>query len=631
MYDCLHEAMDIEGLQDVVRGLETGAIAVHCVDTTEPSALSHEILNSRPYTFLDDAPLEERRTRAVQLRRGLPVDAKNLGALDPDAIARVRAEAAAQPRDADELHDLLVAQIVCRPRRDDTERFDELVAARRAAVIDGFWVATEMLDWAHALRPTVLEAMACRNDGALPPESVPSLEEAAARCLRGHLDGLGPVTARELEDATGLSATNVAVALAQLETEGFALRGRFDHSIPDEQFCARRLLSRIHGYTQKRLRREIEPVTAQDFIRFLLRWQHVAPDTQQEGRRGLLKVIEQLQGFELSAGAWEQHVLPARVAGYRADVLDKLCHSGDLAWARLGLRATNGDDDEPAPTTTTTTTSRATPVALILRNDLPWLLQAARGDARPAEPSDGPTRLVIDELRARGALFHGELTAVLQSSTDVEDALWDGVARGLITADGFGAIRSLLNARLRATTRSQLPRRGLRRGATARVSADGRWCLVPNAAPIEDVDDLAEAIAEQLLARWGVVFRDLMVRETLALPWRDVLYALRRMEARGTARGGRFVTGFTGEQYALPDAVDALRRLRKTERTGERVIVSGADPLNLVGILTPGPRIPAVRTNEVVYIDGLPASLLTAEPALLADVAAPAAPAAVSA
>lgn len=600
MHDCLTEAMDIRGLEQVVAGLESGAIQVTCVDSTEPSPLSHEILSARPYTFLDDAPLEERRTRAVQLRRGLPVDQRNLGALDPDAIARVRVEAAGEARTADELCDLLAAMVVSRPRPDDRDLFDELVAAGRAScwAIDGIgdlWVATEAAELAATLH----------GDG---PGVV---EEAAAKALRGHLEGLGPVTSAHLEEATGLGHTTVEVALAQLENEGFALRGRFDPAIDDEQFCARRLLARIHGYTQKRLRREIEPVTARDFMRFLLRWQHATPDTRLEGRRGVLALVEQLQGFELSAGAWEPNVLAARIDGYRPEWLDALCMSGDVAWGRLGIRPSAVATDEEW---TRTTTSRATPIAIALRNDLPWLLQAARGDARIEEPGDGPTHQVLDELRRRGALFHGELATALQSTAAVEDALWDGVARGLITADGFGAVRSLLRARDQRAAAPPAVRRRLRRGATGRVGADGRWCLLPEPAAVDDVDELAEAVAEQLLARWGVVFRDLVSRETVALPWREVLFALRRMEARGTARGGRFVTGFTGEQYALPEAVDALRRVRKLERTGETITLSGADPLNLVGVIVPGARVPAVRTTTVTYVDGaLPPSEALAE------------------
>ena len=277
-----------------------------------------------------------------------------------------------------------------------------------------------------------------------------------------------------------------------------------------------------------------------------------------------------------------------------------MCLSGELAWGRLSGRA-----DAVA----TTITSRATPVTLVLRADMDWLLQAARGETQPAEPEVGATRDVLDALADRGALFVTEISrAAGRLPAEVETALWDAVARGLVTADGFAAVRALLASRV-ATARPsphQLRRRGLRRGASGRTAGEGRWSLLPPAAPVDDRDLLAEAVAEQLLARWGVVFRDVVAREQLALPWRDVLWALRRMEARGTARGGRFVTGFSGEQYALPEAVDQLRAVRRAERGGEIVKVNATDPLNLAGIITPGPRVPAVRTNTVVYCDGLP-------------------------
>jgi ATP-dependent Lhr-like helicase len=429
-------------------------------------------------------------------------------------------------------------------------------------------------------------------------------DDLAARVVRGHLDVLGPTSVAGLAATTTLGADTVAIALARLEQDGFALRGRFDPADGGEQWCARRLLARIHHYTQRRLRREIEPVTAQDFVRFLLRWQHVAPGSQRQGRAGLVTIVEQLQGFELPAGTWEQAVLPARLSGYRPEWLDHLCHSGELAWGRLRVRDEASDD---GVVRSGTITSRATPVTLLLRSDLQWLLPAARGAAEPAEPAAGATRDVLDALRQRGALFLSELAgAAGRLPAEVENALWDGVARGLVTADGFAAIRALLAGRQSPSHRQWQARRGLRRGATGHAASGGRWSLLPRAGTIDDRDALAEAVAEQLLARWGVILRELACRETLALPWRDVLWALRRMEARGTARGGRFVTGFAGEQYALPDAVDQLRAIRRSPRTGEIVQLSATDPLNLVGILTPGPRIPAVRTNTVTYIDGLP-------------------------
>ena len=427
--------------------------------------------------------------------------------------------------------------------------------------------------------------------------------------LRGHLDCRGPVTVADLAQATGLPPADAEIALARLEEEGFAIRGRFTQagggagpeSGADEEFCARRLLARIHGYTQERQRREIEPVTARDFMRFLLRWQHVAPGTQGEGRLGVLSVVEQLQGYELAAGAWENSVLATRVEGYRREWLDEVCQSGQVVWGRLSVRDSEPD---PAPKRSGLVPSRATPITLAIRDDLPWLLRAARGDLAPAEPGPGRTQDVIDALRQHGALFRPDLATVTgRLPGEVEEALWDGVARGLITADGFRAVRSLLQRPPRRPRPSGL--RGLRQGRS-RPSAGsaGRWSLLPGPAAAADPDELAEAVAEQLIVRWGVVFHDLMARENLAVPWREILWALRRMEARGTIRGGRFVAGFSGEQFAHPDAVDVLRSVRKQRPAGERVQISAADPLNLTSVVLPGPRIPAIPSGTVTYLDG---------------------------
>ena len=358
------------------------------------------------------------------------------------------------------------------------------------------------------------------------------------------------------------------------------------------------MLTRIHAYTRQRKRREVEPVTSRDFVRFLLRWQHVTPDTRREGSRGVLSVVEQLQGFELAAGAWEKAVFPARVTGYRREWLDEACLDGGIAWGRLSVR---GEPDEP-PRRGGLTPSRATPVTLTIRDDLPWLLRAARGDHRPAEPGPGSTSDVIEALRDRGALFPPDLEVMTgRLPAEVEEALWDGVARGLVTADGFRAVRSLF---ARRAAQSAPGRHRLRRGSQLSSRTAGRWSLLPEPPADCDPDDLAEAVAEQLAARWGVVFRDLLARENLAVPWREVLWALRRMEARGTISGGRFVTGFSGEQFAHPDAVGMLREIRKRPLTGETILLSAADPLNLAGIVLPGPRIPALRTNSICYTDG---------------------------
>jgi ATP-dependent Lhr-like helicase len=613
--DCLHEATDAAGLEALLRAIAAGEVRVHLRESSEPSPLSHEILSARPYTFLDDAPLEERRTRAVVLRRGLPEHARDLGRLDPEAIAAVQEEARPAPRDAEELHDALLQLVVCEPEPAWEEWFHGLGRDGRAATLDTpagpRWLATERRREVEALFPGRRIAPDVRVPPALAARPAPEEGAAAALAVRGHLSALGPATVAELALRSALAPAVVEIALAALEAEGFALRGRFrSPDAAEEEFCERRLLARIHRQTTERLRREIEPVTAQDFVRFLLRWQHVAPLTQLEGRRGLLAVAEQLQGFELAAGAWEEAVLPARVAAYRSEWLDELCLSGELAWARLTLRdpapSEDADDAEGlvhAEGRGGLVPSRATPIAFAARDDLPWLLAAARGDAQPTLPGEGAAHDVLECLRARGALFLRELVAATRRlPIEVEEGLWDLVSRGLVAADGFASVRMLFAAR--GTGTSAGPR--ARRRGVGRRAAEGRWSLVPPPETGDDTEALAEALAEQLLARWGVVFRDLLARESFALPWREVLWALRRMEARGTARGGRFVTGFVGEQYALPGAVEALRQTRRRERTGETVRVSAVDPLNLVGVVLPGPRVPALRTRSVRYRDGLP-------------------------
>jgi ATP-dependent Lhr-like helicase len=610
LHDCLTEALDARGLGRLLRDIEGGEIEVHARDTTEPSPLSHEILNGRPYTFLDDAPLEERRTRAVQLRRGLPAEAKDLARLDADAVARVRAEAQPAPRDAEELHDLLLQLVVVRARAEWRESFEVLVASGRAATLvptdDGaepFWVCAERVEWAAALFPDA------RTEPALAPPpgltATPDEDELLCELMRGHLDVSGPVTVPELMVRTAQTETRVERGLARLESEGFAIVGHFDSSRDAREWCARRLLARIHGYTQERLRREIEPVTAQDFVRFLLRWQHAAPGSEREGRRGVQDAIEQLQGFELAAGAWES-VLAARVASYRGEWLDALCLSGEATWARVGI----ANPAQPAATP-----SRVTPITLALRDDLPWLLACARGAACPEPPSNADARALLAQLGRGGALFQRELAqACGLGDREVRAGLWDLVTRGLVNSDGFESLRRLLQGRARARMAPVGARRRLRRSAAGGVTAEGRWALI-EAPPETDPDELAEGVAEQLLLRWGVVFYDVLTRESLGLPWREVLLALRRLEARGEVRGGRFVTGFTGEQFALPSALEALRRIRKRPRDGERVRVSAVDPLNLVGILTPGARVPATPTRSITYVDGVPEESLPAEPA----------------
>ncbi|MDQ3809470.1 MAG: hypothetical protein M3336_04195 [Chloroflexota bacterium] len=575
--DTLHEAIDIEGVRALLERIETGEVRIHCRDTTEPSVLAHEIITARPYAFLDDEEAQNRRTNAVRLRRGIPTDLTAIGALDQAAIERVQLEITPVPQTADELHDLLSSTLALRPRQAWSELWHELVERGRARIVGGLWTTTESLSDARA-------ALAGEHPAVL-------------RLVRGHLELTGVTTAEALARATTLSLQDLAVALAALESEGFAMQGRYRTGATTTEWVARRLLARMHAYSKRSRREGFEPVTGQDFMRFLLRWQHVAPDAQMAGEGGLLAVLEQLQGFEAPAAAWEPELLARRLSYYDPSWLDALCHAGEGAWLRLTPRACND---------AATTPSRVTPTAVVLRADLPWLLAATRAGDVP-QPPNGTTGQVLELLRQRGASFVTDLASTLRKPPpELERALWDGLARGLVMCDGFAAIRSFLKIRPGTAGLPAYRFSALRRRPAASSIGAGRWSLVPPSDSEIDRHDLAEAVAEQLLNRWGVLFRDLAMHDDLRLPWRELQWALRRLEDRGLVRGGRFVAGFNGEQYALPSAVEQLARVRKLTRTQEHVVINATDPLNLVGVVVPGDSVPAVRTSQVEYVDGLP-------------------------
>ncbi len=617
VHDCLHEAMDIDGLRDVLQRVERGEIRVHGRDTVEPSPFSHEMINSKPYTYLDDAPLEERRARAITLRRALPESSRDLGQLDWEAIERVREETWPAPRDPEELHDTLLGFVALRPEDAGDEWpawFDELVSSGRAAIVetsDGgrFWFATESLRSIEALYPDARVTPSVLLPSAI-DRGPGNEDDGLIALLRGHLDALGPTTVGGLSERVGLTLGRIASGLAQLEGIGAVLRGHFRKHVDDEEWCDRRLLARIHRYTLDRLRQEIEPVSAQDYLRFLLRWQHVAEGTQLEGKRGLFEAIAQLQGFEAPASAWERHILPARVHGYKTAWLDDLCMSGDVAWGRLSLPklATNGNSGAARSTAASSTTL----ISIARRQDLSWLMAGMRNGDTPQPPDVGAGQEILELLQSQGALFYDDLVVgARRLPSDVERGLWELVAAGLVTADGFQALRSLMRIGRSKSSRRPVPPR-LGKILTVGIPA-GRWALLPQ--PLSQqpmsVEELADAWADQLLFRYGVVFRDVVQREDVSVPWREILRSFRRQEARGLIRGGRFVSGFYGEQYARPESVESLRAVRKQERTSETARVSAVDPLNLAGILTPGGRITSVHTKSVSFVDGLPEELLT--------------------
>ncbi len=594
--DVLSEPMDADGLVALLEGIESGAVTVSFVESATPSPLAHGILTAQPYTFLDDAPLEERRTRAVPLQRGLPelsdVVAGGSAVLDPVALAELLEVVAPKVRSADELHDLCCDLVVVRPVEAWQGFADQLRSAGRLQLLEGNWVPNETLERARALGED---------------------DDAAAECLRGHLEVAGPVRLGQLIDAGPLGAgpllgaplteLRAATAIRRLEAQGFAIE------LTDGRWCARHLLVRLHQRSAGRRRQSIDAVPIATYLDLLAELHHVAPGTQVHGPEGLLAVLEQLQGLELPAGDWEEHILRARVADYDPRWLDELCLAGVVTWVRLTPKAPQARSGRPRGSQSP---SSATPLALVVRDDLGLWLDAVRQGVDPEVPSTGAAADLYEVLSSRGAMFRGELTeAAGRLPAEIDEGLWELVARGVVHADAFGAVRSLLSARSRWATRqrqgrSPLVTRSGRRPSRSSAPGEGRWSLLPSSARhfgpgVIDREDLATEVAIQLLERWGVVVFELWSREAFAMPWREVSRALRRLEARGQIAGGRFIAGISGEQFARHDVVEAL-----ASRTpaASPITVCAADPLNLTGIIVPGPRVPAVRHRQVTLHRG---------------------------
>ena len=619
--DCLHEAMDSNGWLALLRRMESGEVRLLARDLPAPSMLAMEILNARPYAFLDDAPLEERRTQAVQSRRWAdPADTSDLGGLDIGAIASVADEAWPQARSSDEVQEALVA-LACVTRaealRQDgwAEWLEQLAEAGRATrlkVAGGIdcWVALERLDLLQAAYP---EAQ------ATPPLAIPdshrgngqeawTQDAALVELLRARLSGFGPQPLAAIAATLRLSDGSTAIALGQLEAEGYVMRGHFTPGVTDEEWCERHLLARIHRYTIKRLRREIEPVERQDFMRFLFDWQHLAPNTQMQGEDALPVILAQLEGYEAAAGAWEHELLALRLRDYSILWLDELCRAGKLVWTRIG-----------APKSAAGGPVHATPIVLLPRRQVAMWSGLATDDAPPQVSSRAGA--VLEALTRHGAMFFDELQQDARLlPVELETALGELVSTGLINADSYAGMRAML---LPATKRASMDRKR-RRGAGPTMEEAGRWALVrrANVVPADPVKpgrkpriaaETLETIALTLLRRYGVMFWRLLEREASWLPtWRELLPAFHRLEARGDIRGGRFIAGFSGEQFALPEAIPLLRAMRKRAPDASLVCISGIDPLNLCGTLLPGPKVPALAGNRILFRDGAPVATIIA-------------------
>jgi ATP-dependent Lhr-like helicase len=604
MHDCLREAMDVDGLLAILRKLETGEIAIVARDLTAPSPLAAEVLNAAPYAFLDDAPLEERRTQAVQTRRWNGADsADDLGRLDPDAIAAVRGEAWPQVRDADEMHEALTLLGFVTVAEVDAnsgwqERLQSLSKAQRATRLGDVWTTAEQLPLWQALHP----AASMQSPIAAPAEYAAqpwTREDALLELVRHRLGGLGPVTANTLAASLAVEAGEVDQALLRLQSEGYVMQGRFTTDASDTEWCERHLLARIHRYTIGRLRREIEPVSRRALMRFLFDWQHVSAATRLSGPDALAATLTQLEGYEAAAGAWEAEILPARIADYSINWLDELCRVGRIGWSRL--RTGSGGGGGPV---------RSTPIVLLPRREMAVWTSVAVGNPQQILLSSR-AQAVADALQERGALFFDELLdATRLLRTELEDALGELVAAGRVSADSFAGLRALL---LPAAKRDGARHRRLRRHQLSGIEDAGRWSLARGATTGKVEPEAIEHIARTLLRRYGVVFWKLLEREAPWLPpWRELLRVYHRLEARGEIRGGRFVEGLVGEQFALPEAIAPLRAVRSRADDGELVCLSGSDPLNLVGTVLAGDKVPALAGTRVLYRDGMPIAALAA-------------------
>lgn len=612
--DCLTDAMDLAGLIDILRRIEKGTMRVVARDLVEPSPLAAEILTARNYAFLDGAPAEERRTRAVLNRRWLdPQTASDLGRLDPAAIEKVRDEASPRAETADELHEALSLLAFAVENQETRPHWpvllEELIASNRAARVripdsaQVFWVAAERLPFFKAVYPD----LRCDPESALaasPPSPEHDRSEALTAILRTRLENSGPVRSEALGRVLNIDAGEIEQCLVRLESDGFLLRGRFSPGADGLEWCERRILARIHRLTLNRLRKAIEPVSASGFMRFLLKWQHLDSDHRMQGNDAFSAVLGQLEGFEAAASAWESEILAARIKHYSPDGLDNLCMSGKMLWLRL---SPPGNSAAPL---------KSTPIGFLSRQHLP-LLRALRAPPGISTLS-GIARRILDMLIARGASFYDELAAETRLlPTQLETALAELAAKGLVTSDKFSGLRALL-----------IPEHK-RRGRLAPIFGlrdAGRWALVdpelraelnaPHTIPFMRAKpapnaELLEQLALVFLRRYGILFRSILARESLTPPWGDLLPVLRRMEDVGRLRGGRFVQGQYGEQFALPEAVESLRKAARLENTSEWIVISAADPLNLIGAVLPGQKIGAHPNNRILFENGVPLAYAT--------------------
>ncbi len=612
IHDCLYDAMDIEKLEEILELIYQDKIEMISMDVTEPSPLAQEILVAQPYAFLDNVPIEERRVNAVMKRRWVEVeDAKNLGQLDTAAINKVKEEAWPQVENPDELYEALALGGFLTlhevKNKEGSEAWfsflNELMNENRATILktqkDGvlLCIAIERLPEFKKIYPNATIEPEIEVPERI-KKSIKIPKNPLVEIIRGRLEILGPVTVRSIAASMGLSRNEILQALLALENEGFVFRGKYSRGLPEDEWCERRLLARINRYTIETLRKSIEPVSKADFMRFLFRWQHVMPE-EESNRQNLLPVIlEQLAGFDAQAVSWEGDILPTRLGEYNYMWLDLLCMSGSYIWGRFNYMNNSKSNEK------INSPIRTTPITFIERQNLDTFINQSEKNNSGGKFSSY-ANLVLQELDKNGALFFDQIrfnTKLLD--TQVENALCELISHGVITSDSFTGLRALLipDKYLNEKRRSKKMLFSLQQA--------GRWWKInPEQEQQDNHEETIERIAMMLLKRYGIVFRKLAEKEKLLPHWRDLLRFYRRMEARGEIRGGRFIDGFWGEQFALPEAVARLRSIRNEEKDGKFVVISASDPLNLTGVITPGKRIPSIYSNRIMYCNGVPVAV----------------------
>ncbi len=603
VHDCLTEAMDVTRFEELMLAKKEGQITFHGIDTREPSPFSYELINANPYAFLDDAPLEERRTRAVFTRSVLnPADFQQLGSLDLKAINKVCSEAWPLIRNPDELHDAL-CQWVAIPLQDilpQKSMLEKLIIHHRAFMFhhhgDTLAAASENLGSIRSLYNFTEE---------LP--HVPTLyrekkpwKDALKAFVRGQLECRGPTKANELAQTLGIDEAHINTTLLALESDGVILSGHFRSGPPAvKEWCERRLLARIHRLTIEGLREQIKPVALTQFIKFLYHHQHLDPATQLSGEDGTKQILLQLMGYEAPCSSWEQEILASRIDNYSPQFLDNLCFTGSFGWGRLAPPHKKADDREKI-----NQLSRIMPISFFPRTQLSWLLRKERPDDYLHITELG--RKIYDYLATGVTPFFEDLKAAIrQPAAAVEEALGELVSLGFVNADSFAALRPFISSDRKLKSSSSIRKRSRRRLIfETGFQKGGRWAMFPPPMPPIEESERIENWAWLLLERYGVVFKDLILREKLVPNWFDLVRTYRRMEMRGEIRGGRFVHGVSGEQFALHEAIDKLRSLRSITSSQQWIVLSACDPLNLEGIVNDHKKITRTPGNRLLFENG---------------------------